>query len=303
MPLTARFPCDEADYDRIRDLLVRIFGITRTPFTWGIERWDYWRYYVRYFAPDHPWLAAIQLWETAAGELVAVANPEGRTDIHLQILPEYRVQLESAMLDWAEQYRLTVMPDDKPCKLEAWAYDDERRELLRARGYTLIEDGYKRQRPMNEPIAEPVLPESFTIRTVGGDEDIAGRVLTSAKAFGADQPAPVSQYKTLQTAPMYREDLDMLVIAPDGSVAALALAWFDEVNRIGYFEPVATHPDYQRRGLGKAVMNAALQKLKALGATDTYLGCGKDEAVTRLYESVGFHITYDEDIWTKTLRD
>jgi mycothiol synthase len=303
LKILSRTARDEADFDRVRDLLIQIYDLTRKPFCWGIERWDYWRFYVRQFVTDQPWMHDVQLWETADGDLIAAANPESHQDIHLQIHPAYREQLESVMLDWAEDHRQAGCAEGVSCKLEVWVYDDIRRDLLRSRGYTAPGRcyGYKRQRPLNEPIDEPVLPEGYTIRSMAGDEDIPGRTLASAKANNLSRPASVEEFKKLQSAPMYRADLDLLVVAPDGTIAAFATVWFDAVNRIGYFEPVATHPDYQRRGLGKALMNTGLRKLKMLGATDAYLGAAAEGAAARLYESVGFHITYREDIWWKDL--
>ena len=46
----------------------------------------------------------------------------------------------------------------------------------------------------------------------------------------------------------------MLLLERINGFAAACTIWFDQVNGVGLFEPVATHPDFQGRGLGKAVM-------------------------------------------------
>ena len=89
----------------------------------------------------------------------------------------------------------------------------------------------------------------------------------------------------------YRADLDCVAVAPDGSVASYTLAWLDEENRVGEFEPVGTHEAHQRRGLGRAVNLFALQRLRDEGATEALVGCRGDDAYPiprKLYESVGF---------------
>ena len=82
-----------------------------------------------------------------------------------------------------------------------------------------------------------------------------------------------------------------MVEAPDGSIAAYTLAWLDEVNGVGQFEPVGTHADHRRRGLGRAVCLHALRRLRKLGATSALVACRGDAAYPipcKLYESIGF---------------
>ena len=81
---------------------------------------------------------------------------------------------------------------------------------------------------------------------------------------------------------------------------AYTLAWLDEKNRVGQFEPVGTHADHQRRGLGRAVNLFALHRLRTEGATLALVECRGDAAYpvpAKLYESVGFrevsrHLAY-----------
>ena len=61
--------------------------------------------------------------------------------------------------------------------------------------------------------------------------------------------------------------------------------WFDDVTRSAYFEPVATVPAHQRRGLGKAVMTEGLRRLQRMGATLALVG-GYSPGLMRLYRSV-----------------
>jgi ribosomal protein S18 acetylase RimI-like enzyme len=55
---------------------------------------------------------------------------------------------------------------------------------------------------------------------------------------------------------------------------------------------VGTHPDFQRKGLGKAVMLDALERLQRLGMRQAIVATGEDnQPAIKLYESVGFCIT------------
>jgi ribosomal protein S18 acetylase RimI-like enzyme len=80
----------ESDFTRVRDFLVHTYGAFDAPVNWGIERWNYARYFVapmlgsygsRGDAPDGC-LQAIRLWEDlvgiweADGEIIGVATIE-----------------------------------------------------------------------------------------------------------------------------------------------------------------------------------------------------------------------------------
>jgi len=105
--------------------------------------------------------------------------------------------------------------------------------------------------------------------------------------FAVENRQDVSWYRNIQNAPLYRRDLDMVAITPEGAVAAFCTIWFDDVTRTAYFEPVGTAPAYQRRGLGKAVMCEGLRRLKRMGATLAFVGSYSPPAHA-LYASVGF---------------
>ena len=63
---------------------------------------------------------------------------------------------------------------------------------------------------------------------------------------------------------------------------------------------MGTHPDFQRRGLGKAMMLEALRRLKDRGMISAVLCTNVDNTpAIKLYESVGFctldiHQTYQK---------
>jgi GNAT superfamily N-acetyltransferase len=73
---------------------------------------------------------------------------------------------------------------------------------------------------------------------------------------------------------MYRRDLDLVVEAPAGEIAAFACLWYDDVTRACTFEPVGTTPEHQRRGLAKAVIAEGMRRAKELGALFATVGGG-----------------------------
>jgi GNAT superfamily N-acetyltransferase len=98
--------------------------------------------------------------------------------------------------------------------------------------------------------------------------------------------------------PLYRRDLNIVAIAPDGELAAFCTAWYDDVTRTGHFEPVGTAPEHQRRVLGKAVMCEALRRLKRMGATRAIVG-GYTPAANALYAPVMSHDCELQEPWIR----
>jgi ribosomal protein S18 acetylase RimI-like enzyme len=91
---------------------------------------------------------------------------------------------------------------------------------------------------------------------------------------------------------LYRLGLDQLVIGPDGSLLAMALGWLDPVTLSLELEPVAVHPAWHRRGLGRAACLAAIRAGIALGATTGLIYAeSHNQAALGLYASLGYEIT------------
>ena len=91
----------------------------------------------------------------------------------------------------------------------------------------------------------------------------------------------------------YRADLDCLAVAADGTLAASAIAWFDQSAGVAEFEPVGTATEYRRLGVAAALLQFAFERLSAAGATTALIGArGDDDYVgpRAIYTSVGFEV-------------
>ena len=292
----------DSDFQRVRDFLIETYGITKQPLNWTLERWDYCRYFVNLIRDRDPqqWENLVRVWESESGDIVGVAcYEEGLGQVYPQIHPDHR-SLENEMMAWAEEY-LSVERDDGKRRLSVrvYEYDTLRQAMVENRGYQQIEHvEHRYRRSLEPPIPEPTVPEGYTVRSLREDDDLSRRCLALGRAFGSE-PVDTDTYRTLQSAPGYRLDLDIVIVAPDASFAAVAIAWYDEANRIGMFEPVGTDPDHQRKGLGRALMYEGFRRLKGLGATLAYVGAGTQIEASRLYRSVGFDQDYTDHAWTK----
>lgn len=96
-------------------------------------------------------------------------------------------------------------------------------------------------------------------------------------------------YERLQAAPLYRPDLDVLVVSDTGELASYAIGWYDAAARTGLMEPVGTHADFRGRGLGKALIREITRRMAALGAEKVTIGTYESNAAAvALYTSAGY---------------
>jgi ribosomal protein S18 acetylase RimI-like enzyme len=196
------------------------------------------------------------------------------------IRPDLRATLVDEVLDWAEEPGVEVKSTDETAIA-----------ILERRGYRL-DPAAKVLAVHDRGLAdEPQVsvPEGFRLRTVGPD-DLSARVELHQFVWAPSRVTEES-YRDVQAAWPYRPDLDCVVEAPDGRLVSYCLAWLDPDNCVGEFEPVGTHPDFRRLGLGSAVCRFALRRLEEEGATAAMVYAIVDPSnpgAKALYESVGF---------------
>jgi len=292
-----RFERDN-DYWRIRDFLREVFLINgRRELSWQAYRFDYWRWHGILNMKDGTLETDVFIWETPDGGMAAVLNREAPGSAFLQVHPEFRsAELEDEMIGVAEDH-LSIPPSERRPALRIWtnAEDGLRQDVLKKRGYVIWDrpdsKEYARWRPLDGPIPEVPVAEGYTVRALGGDDDIPARAFVSWRAFHPDESPEDYRgwewYPNVQRAPLYRRDLDLVAVAPGGEFATFSTIWFDDVTRTGAFEPVGTAPEHQRRGLARAVLYEGLRRLRWIGATRAYVGSYTPGA-HGAYEAAGF---------------
>lgn len=301
--ITARPLQDEADFWRVRDLLVATYAITPLGFNWDVRRWDG----KRFHHETDDWLertvGRVQLWETVDGQLVGVVNPEGTGDAHLQLHPDFRA-IEPEMVAWAEGHLAApTAKGQRQLEIFAFDYDRQRQQLLQDRGYTQLADGgVTRRLHLAECMPSPVvMAPPYQLRTVKpADPANCQRIADLLNAaFNRNFHTAVEFQNFTLGAPCYRPELDLVAVAPDGSFAAYVGIAYDDINGHAAFEPVCTHPDHRRHGLAQTLMVEGLHRLKALDATDVIVDTGDMIPANRLYDSIGFTEVCRGHIWRK----
>ncbi len=307
----------EPDFVRVRDFLAHTYQAFGRPLNWRIERWNYARYFVApmlgaFGQAEHKiedslqairfWEETVGLWENDAGEIVGVVNMEhphrehsGFGEAFLQRHPQY-VFLLDEMLDYAE----ATLINKKTNALHIYVYDEDKplQALLQQRGYEKNAKSFDYDSEfVVEALPEPRLPAGYVLQSMAQENNIELRREIFGRAFNHPDPAEwpsAFSYQELQRAPDYHKDQDLYVVGPDGRYVSCCIVWYDELNRLGILEPVGTHPDFRRMGLGKAVVLAGIRRAAALGAAKVCVGSGQ-----RFYEAIGFEKKYVAYRWAK----
>lgn len=133
------------------------------------------------------------------------------------------------------------------------------------------------------------LADGYTVRSVTAD-DIDGRVDVHRAAW---EPSSFTRelYEATRANWPYREDLDIVAVAPDGSFGACCIAWLDPTTGCAEIEPVGTHPDHRRRNLASAICLEAVRRVGELGGTQIAVHPRGDDAYPvprQVYASIGF---------------
>jgi len=284
------------DFWKIRAYLREMFLLNgREEHNWQSYRWEYWRWHGVANLDQGPMEEKVFLWETPDGELVAVLNAEGKGNAFLQMHPEFRTEaLEEEMISIAEERLWTVAKDGKN-KVAVWADEGDalREGILERRGFEPRFEERARYMSLEGKMPEPVVPAGFVVRPMSDGAELLERCYTSGLAFHPDDPAQahdnradVTWYRNIQKAPLYRRDLDIVAVAPDGAVASFCTIWFDDITLTAACEPVATSPAYQRKGLAVACIHEGLRRAREMGATKGFVGSG-EEGAHKCYASAG----------------
>ncbi len=133
-------------------------------------------------------------------------------------------------------------------------------------------------------------PDGYRVRAITGPAELAARVAVHRAVW---HPSRVTEesYANVMAAWPYRAELDWVAQAPTGDFAAHCVIWYDEAVGVGELEPVGTHPEHRRRGLGRATCLGALHALRALGGRQAVVlshDYPDRPASLALYRALGF---------------
>jgi GNAT superfamily N-acetyltransferase len=180
---------------------------------------------------------------------------------------------------------------DAVTQLRGWVPDDNgaMAEAFARRGFAAGEAALQiNERSSLDELPDPrPLPPGWTFGDVDTDERVDSRVECHRAAF-APSSLTAEGYRRVRATWPYRAELDRVIVDEHGAVVAACTSWLDEANGEGLLEPVATRPDQQRRGYGRAVCIDALRALREAGARTAQVGCHAGAPACATYNAIGF---------------
>lgn len=241
--------------------------------------------------------ATMRLWRQDQ-QVVGLAYVDDYDNLWFETLPGFALlgQLEQQIIAWGvacikERNAHTL---DCSCR----AADTPRIQALERLGFERqAERTLRYARSLSLPVIVQPLPQGFWLRPTQGEGEVERLVGLHRAAFGTEQMT-VEQRLAIMRAPQYLRELDLVVVAPGGELAAFCVCGLaDPVRKTGYTDPIGTHHRYRRLGLAKAVVSAGLAGLRDAGAEVAELGTGSEnQALQRLAASLGY-ICVEEKLW------
>jgi mycothiol synthase len=252
----------------------------------------------------------LALWEDDRGQLIALGalwmQPVDQlieAQFWMRIHPEMRgIGLERDVIDWGtERLRELAIARKLPARLRLSTRDDNAYLIstFNHNGCQFDRSFFDMARPLDQPINAMPLPEGFTIRPLDGESELAAWVETFNLSFidhWNHHDMTVERRLHWMKSLDYRPELDLVAIAPDGTLAAFSYCIIEAANnqrmgvREGWVADLGTRRGYRKRGLARALLATSLRAFKAAGMDTAKLGVDTQNpnGALRLYESVGF---------------
>jgi len=90
----------------------------------------------------------------------------------------------------------------------------------------------------------------------------------------ATSPFTRGHYDAVRRTWLYDPRLDLVVVAPDGSLVACCIAWFDPATGCAEIEPLGVVPEHRRRGLAGLLCLEVAARVARAGGQEVFINTG-----------------------------
>lgn len=246
-----------------------------------------------------------RLWFNKQSDLIGYAFVDEMSNFFFEADTGMESAFEECLLDWVVTEARQAAQERQQCDQPGISCrsDDLRKQLLlEQRGFRHFGSTLRMARPLGDPIPVPSLPPGFTIRPSRGAAEAEAWVALHRAAHGTDYMT-VERRLSIIEVDEFDPTLDLVVVAPNGRLAAYCIGTISAREnsltglKVGYTDPVATHPAYQRLGLCRALLCTAMRLLRERGVEIAWLSTSQDNQAMRLAaEAVGYRVE-SETCW------
>jgi len=279
----------------MRDLLVMGRQSVNGTYYVHVGDLDWWLYYLQADSP--PW-QNIYLWEDKEnpGSLAAwsLLSPAWNSfDVFISPAWHATSQVDE-VYTWTEERLVQMVDQDNNGGIRTmWVAEHDDRLIARLSRHGFVASNQFMENMVRDlsSLQAITLPAGFNFRMVMGEMDLENRAAAQYAVFGSRLPFDkyCQRYLRFMRSPAYSHAMDLVIEAPGGQIVAFCILWPDVVTRVGLFEPVGVHPNFQKRGLGKALLADGLLRLRSAGMDSAIVDVECDnQPALHLYRSVGF---------------
>ena len=197
---------------------------------------------------------------------------------------------------------LAVRADPGVSRVETdvWLTDPARAGLLRSLGWEDVgHPNYMTMRALGD-LGVADIGEEYEVRAVTGVAEAAALAEVHSAAFGSG--LSTQEYESVMASVHYSPDRE-LVVEASGNLAGFCVYWLDDVNRVGLFEPLGTHPDHRRKRVGSALLAEGMRRMRDAGMEMAMVVFeGGNVGSGALYLGNGFTPVGEIRAWAKDIR-
>jgi GNAT superfamily N-acetyltransferase len=222
--------------------------------------------------------AAVRVWSGDSG-ILAVGFLDGPGLVRLTVDPLRRddVRLAEELADGVDG----IFPSGT-ASVEA-PQDAVLHQVLGARGWHQGESWT----PLRRNLAQPVLPVSLRVETVGAD--LAAARATVHRAAFPNSTFSEQRWQVMAAGTAYADARCLLGFDANGTPVAAITVWSAGAGRPGLIEPMGVHLDHRGHGYGTEITLAGALALRELGASSAIVATpSANVGAVATYRAAGF---------------
>ena len=261
-----------------------------------------------------------RLWRDKQGKLIGFGqlfiseqNEEIEGYLYFDVHPSYQGILASSILEWSNK-RLGEVAKSSSITLKLRIRNSsnryQRRLFLEQQDFKVERQFLTMNCSLKQDFSPSNLPTGFRLQHLS-QADLKAWVEMFNESFidhWDHHPLTVATVESWLKNPHYKPELNLVIIAPDGTFAAFCVAYINQEENArtganeGWIKLLGTRRGFRKLGLGRAILIACMKQLQVANIEQVKLGVDAQSltSATRLYEAVGFNTV---NTWLSYVKD